>query len=351
MLTPTLSETLRKKALDAFLVTHKENIAYLSGFYGSMGALLLSQNPILFVDGRYYTQAKEEAHNCEVILARNSFWEVVTNYLMEIKVKRLGFEEGNISYRTYRALRKKLKGVSLVPCSDVVERERMLKKAWEIERIEKALKLSEEALFHSLTTIKEGMSEKDLALELEFFLKKKGGELAFESIIAFGERSALPHAKPTNRKLKKGDIILIDMGAKMEGYCSDITRVFFFGQPKEELLRIYKAVLRAQERAIEEIKEGKRGGAIDEVAREELKEQGLAEFFTHSLGHGVGREIHELPRLAPGNKDKLPSSAVVTIEPGVYIEGLGGVRIEDMVLIGKNISRNLTNFPKELTIL
>jgi len=351
MPTSTLLEAIRKRKVDALLVTHRENIAYLSGFYGSLGALLLSESPVLFVDGRYYTQAKEEAHNCDVIWARGSFWEAISDYIKERGINRLGFEEEHISYRTYRILRRRLKEVHLVPCSEVVERERMLKKDWEIERIEKALKLSEEALSHCLGTVKEGMSEEDLALELEFFIKGRGGEIAFESIVAFGERSALPHANPTSRKLKKGDVILIDMGARIDGYCADITRVFFFGTPEEQLLKIYDAVLRAQERAIEGIREGKRGEEIDELARGELREEGLAELFTHSLGHGVGREVHELPSLAPGSKERLPSSAVVTIEPGVYIEGLGGVRIEDMVLIGKKTSRDLTCFPKELTIL
>lgn len=351
MLTPTILERLNKAKVDALLVTHRENIAYLSGFYGSLGVLLLSDKPVLFVDGRYYTQAKDQAHDCEVVWAKDSFWEAISNDIKERGIKRLGFEDAHISYRIYRALRRRLKGVSFVPLGDVIERERMIKKEWEIERIERAMRLSEDALSHCLHNLKEGMREKDLALELEFFIKKRGGELAFESIVAFGERSALPHAKPTSRKLKKGDIVLIDMGARIDGYCSDITRVFFFGEPKEELLKIYEAVLKAQERAIEGIKEGRRTGEIDELARGELRERGLAEFFTHSLGHGVGREVHELPGLAPGGKDKLPASAIVTVEPGVYIEGLGGVRIEDMVLVGKEASTNLTRFPKQLTIL
>lgn len=351
MLTPTLLERLKRKKADAFLVTHRENIAYLSGFTGSMGVLLLWEKPTLFVDGRYYTQAKEEAQGCEVIWAKNSFWEAISNHLKDIGIQRLGFEEGRISYQVYRALRRRLKGVFLIPFSDFIERERMIKKDWEIEKMEKALRLSEEALYHSLHIIKEGISEKDLALELEFFIKKRGNELAFESIVAFGERSALPHAKPTGRKLRKGDVILIDMGARVEGYCSDITRVFFLGKPSEELVEIYEAVLRAQKRAIEGIKGGKRAGEVDDLARSELRERKLAELFTHSLGHGVGREVHELPGLAPGSKEKLLSSTVVTIEPGVYVEGLGGVRIEDMILIGKETSRKLTRFPKELTIL
>lgn len=351
MLTPSILERLKKKNAEALLVLHRENIAYLSGFSGSMGALLLWDKPTLFVDGRYYTQAKEEAQGCEVIWAKDSFWDVIAGHIKERGIQRLGFEEGRLTYQLYRALRRRLKGVSLIPISDIVERERMIKKEWEIEKMERALRLSEEALSHCLQCIREGISEKDLALELEFFIKKKGGELAFESIVAFGERSALPHAKPTDRKLKKGEIILIDMGARVEGYCSDTTRVFFFGKPDEELFKIYNAVLKAQEKAIEGIKEGKRAGDVDELARSELRDRGLAEFFTHSLGHGVGREVHELPGLAPRSKEKLPASAVVTIEPGVYIENLGGVRIEDMILIGKDVSRNLTRFTKELTIL
>ncbi len=351
MLTSHLLEKLEKKHVDALLITHRENIAYMSGFYGSLGALLLLENPVLFVDGRYYTQAKEEAPNYEVILVKDSFWETISEHIKSRGIRRLGFEEGYISYGIYRALRRKLKGISLVPLRNFVEKERTLKRDWEIERMEEALKLSEEALSQCLNVLREGMSEKDLAVELEFLIKRKGEELAFQSIVAFGERSALPHAKPTQRKLKKGDVILIDIGARVKGYCSDITRVFFFGKPNEDLLKIYDAVLEAQERAIEGIREGKRGGEIDELARDELRGKGLAEFFTHSLGHGVGREVHEIPSLAPGNKEKLPSSAVVTIEPGVYVEGLGGVRLEDMVLIGKGSSRNLTRFPKDLRIV
>ena len=344
-------EALKRKKVDAFLVIQKENIAYLCGFYGSLGALLLGDGNFLFVDGRYYIQAKEEAKDCEIVLAKGSFWETVGEFVKNRGIKRLGFEEAHMSYRVYRFLRRKAKGTSFVPLSEIVERERMIKNEWELERMERALRLSEEAISHCLGIIKDGMSERDLAEELEFFIKREGGEMAFESIVAFGERSALPHAKPTERKLRRGDVILIDTGARIDGYCSDITRVFFFGKPDEEILKIYEAVLEAQNSVIEKIKEGMRGEEADSLARESLKEKGYGEHFTHSLGHGVGREVHEIPSLAPGSKEKLRSSTVVTVEPGVYIEGLGGVRIEDMVVISKDTSRNLTKFPKELIIL
>jgi Xaa-Pro aminopeptidase len=346
-----ISNVLKRKRIDAFLVNHKENIAYLSGFYGSMGALLIFEKTVLFVDGRYYIQAKEQAPDCEILLAKDSFWDAVCEFIKNKGIKRLGFEEANITYRVYRSLKRKLKGVSFVPLSDIVERERMIKKEWEIERMKRALRLTEEAISHCLGMLKEGISEKDLARELEFYLKERGAELAFESIVAFGERSALPHAKPTERKLKNGDIVLMDVGARVDGYCSDMTRVFFFGKPKEEFLKMFNAVLEAQNRAIEGIREGRKCGDIDAIARESLKEKGYGELFTHSLGHGVGREVHEMPGLAPGSKERLRSSTIVTVEPGVYVEGLGGVRIEDMVLVGKKSSEDLTQFPKEPTII
>jgi Xaa-Pro aminopeptidase len=346
-----ISDVLKRKMIEAFLVTQRENIAYLSGFYGSMGALLISEKPILFVDGRYYIQAKEEAPNCEIVLAKDSFWDAVSEFIKNKGIKRLGFEEANITYRIYRSLKRKLKEVSFIPLSGIVERERMIKKDWEIERMRKAQALTEEAIFHCLGILKEGICEKDLAREFEFYVKESGAELAFESIVAFGERSALPHAKPSERKLKKGDIVLMDVGARVDGYCSDMTRVFFFGKPEEELLKMFNAVLEAQNRAIEGIREGKKCGEIDALARECLKEKGYGELFTHSLGHGVGREVHEMPGLAPGSKEKLHSSTVVTVEPGVYVEGLGGIRIEDMVLVGKKSSEDLTHFSKEPTII
>ncbi|MBC7328544.1 aminopeptidase P family protein [bacterium] len=351
MLTPTLKQALEEKEIEALLVTHRENIAYLCGFYGSLGVLLLWENPVLFVDGRYYTQAKEEAKNCEVVWAKNLFWNTVCEQIKNRGLKRLGFEESHLSYHLYRILRDRLRGIRLIPLSDVVERERMIKQAWEIERIEQAQRLSEEALSHCLAFLKEGISEKDLAVELEFYIKKKGGDLAFESIIAFGERSALPHAKCTTRKLKKGDIVLFDIGARVEGYCSDMTRVFFFGKPQEDLIEIYYAVLNAQQKVIDAIRAEMKGSEADEIARSELREKGFADLFTHSLGHGVGREVHELPALAPYVEEKLPPNCVVTVEPGVYIEGIGGVRIEDMVLVMEDGSKDLTKFTKELTIL
>ncbi|MBC7329910.1 aminopeptidase P family protein [bacterium] len=346
-----ISDVLKRKRVDAFLVTQRENIAYLSGFYGSMGALLISEKPVLFVDGRYYIQAKEQAPNCEIVLAKNSFWDVVSEFIKNHGIKRLGFEDANVTYRVYRSLKRKLKGVSFVPLSGIVEKERIIKKDWEIERMRKAQALAEEAVSHCLNILKEGICEKDLAREFEFYVKGKGAELAFESIVAFGERSALPHAKPTERKLKKGDIVLMDVGARVDGYCSDMTRVFFFGKPEDELLKMFNAVLEAQNRAIEGIREGKKCGEIDALARECLNEKGYGELFTHSLGHGIGREVHEMPGLAPNSKERLVSSAIVTVEPGIYVEGLGGIRIEDMVLVGKKSCEDLTHFPKEPTII
>lgn len=347
-----MKQILQKlKKVDALLVTNLENIAYLTGFSGSAGALLLKENPILFVDGRYLLQAKEEARDCEIVCPKDSFWEGVANRIKEEGIKRLGFEERNLNYQLYRTLRRMLKGVSLVPLRDIVERERMIKADWEIERMKRSLALTEEALSHCLSILREGIREEEVALELEWFVRKRGGSLAFPSIIAFGERSALPHAKPTSRELRKGDVVLIDAGARVDSYCSDITRTFFWGKPSEDLLRIYSAVLSAQEKALEAIREGKKVGEIDEEARGALREQGLAEYFTHSLGHGVGREVHEMPSLAPNSKEKLVASMVVTIEPGVYMEGLGGVRIEDMVVVGKDSPQILTKFTKEILIL
>jgi Xaa-Pro aminopeptidase len=346
-----ISDVLKRKKVDAFLVTHRENIAYLSGFYGSMGALLISEKPVLFVDGRYYIQAKEQAPDCEIVLAKNSFWDAVSEFIKNQGIKRLGFEEANVTYRVYRSLKRKLREVSFVPLSGIVEKERMIKKDWEIERMRKAQALTEEAVSHCLGILKEGICEKDLAREFEFYVKGRGAELAFESIVAFGERSALPHAKPTERKLKKGDIVLMDVGARVDGYCCDMTRVFFFGKPEEELLKMFNAVLEAQNRAIEGIREGRKCGEIDALARDCLNEKGYGELFTHSLGHGVGREVHEMPGLAPNSKERLRSSTIVTVEPGVYVEGLGGIRIEDMVLVGKKSSEDLTHFSKELTII
>ncbi len=343
--------TQKLKKADALLVTNLENIAYLTGFGGSAGVFLLKENPVLFVDGRYVLQAKEEARDCEIVWPKDSFWEGIANRIKEEGIKRLGFEERNLNYQLYRTLRRMLKGISLVPMRDIVERERMIKADWEIERMKKSLALTEEALSHCLSILKEGIREEEVALELEWFVRKRGGSLAFPSIIAFGERSALPHAKPTSRKLKKGDIVLIDAGARVDSYCADITRTLFWGKPSEDLVRIYSAVLSAQEKALEAIREGKKAGEIDEEAREALREQGLADYFTHPLGHGVGREVHEIPPLAPNSKEKLVASMVVTIEPGVYREGLGGVRIEDMVVVGKSSSQILTKFPKEMLIL
>jgi Xaa-Pro aminopeptidase len=339
-----------ESGLDLFLCAKKENIFYLCGFNGSSSILLVgNENALLITDGRYKTQAAQEVKGAEVEITREELLPVAGEKALAMGAIRLGFEAESFSYNKYQVLLEKVGQDKIRPTSRLVEKLRIVKQPEEIAAIREACLCVEKAIHRAIAEVKEKMTEKDLAAEIDYSSNKLGARKpAFDTIVAFAENAALPHATPQSRPLARGDAILVDCGALWEGYCSDITRTFFFGKPGEKATQAYKAVLASQELALEALQSGKKASEIDSVARESLEKAGFAQFFNHSLGHGVGIEIHEAPQLSWKDDTVLAEGMVVTVEPGVYFEGLFGIRIEDSAVVRKGQAEVLTSFPKAL---
>ena len=340
-----MNNILKSKNLDGAVITSPENMRYLSGFTGGEGFLLLTpDNNYIFIDGRYTVQAKEQAKGFIVTEYSSNPFEL----LKEFNLKRIGFEDINILHSTYL----KLPECEKIGISGDLIKLRCVKNDDEIEKMKKAAEIADNAFSYILNVIREGMTEKEIAAELDYYMKKNGADgNSFDTIVAFEENSALPHAQPTDRKLKNGETVLMDYGCKYDGYCSDMTRTVALGTIKDELKKIYDTVLKAQLAAEDALKAGMKCCDIDKIARDIIENAGYKNCFNHSLGHGVGLEIHETPNLSPKSNAILKPNNVVTVEPGIYIEGLGGVRIEDMVYITENGYVNFTHSPKELIIL
>lgn len=345
-----LQEKLSAEKLDGMVVSSLANIRYLCGFTGSNGMILITRSAAAFyTDFRYQEQIKTEVKGCtRKILDRDLY---AAFPVADLKgVRRLGVEENHLSLARFNLLRQQIKKVKLIPMRDLVLELRRTKTPDELKRMEKAQRVTEKTLKDILGLIQPGISEMDLALEIEFRFRRFG-EPAFPPIVASGENAAKPHARVSTRRLKNGDCITFDIGCRVNGYCADMTRTVFLGKPSEELKTVYQAVLEAQNRALEIIQPGVPAKLVDLAARDSLDRAGLGKFFGHSLGHGVGMEVHEQPVLARTSKQTLEKGDVVTIEPGVYLPGKGGVRIEDMVLVTGSGYRNLTKMPKNLLIL
>ncbi|MCG0277602.1 MAG: aminopeptidase P family protein [Thermanaeromonas sp.] len=335
-----------------FLVSDPANRLYLSGFTGESGYLLLTpQKNWLLTDGRFTEQAREEAPGFEVVdLGRKPF-EKMGEVVARAGLRELYFEEEALTVSAYRRLEEAVKNWPqkpvLKPASAVVEKLRAVKEPEELGYIQQAVVIAEAAWEHILEYLKPGVKEKDVALELEYFMRKRGATAAsFPVIVASGPRSALPHGRAEDRKLKPGDLVVLDFGAVYHGYCSDLTRTVAVAPATDEQRKIYKAVLKAQEEALQALRAGLPGREIDALARRYLEEAGLGDYFSHSLGHGVGLSVHEKPTLSWREEDPLPARAVVTVEPGVYIPGWGGVRIEDMAVVEEGGCRLLTKISK-----
>jgi Xaa-Pro aminopeptidase len=338
--------------IDAMFVTQSENRRYLSGFDGSSGFLLISpQKAVLATDFRYTEQAVSEAPDFEILRIANNINDWFPGLIAEMSVSRVGFEASDVSFQFYRqlegALKKKKAPVNLVPLNGIVEAVRSVKQADEIRLIEKASSITDAAYESIAPQVKPGVTEKQIAWELEKSLRENGSQgLAFEIIVASGPRAALPHAKPTDRVIEPGDTVVIDMGARYAGYASDLTRTLCAGRPDATFKRVYGTVLRAQREAMAMIREGAMGQAADRIARKIISQAGYGEAFGHALGHGVGLAAHELPRLSPKSEDKLANRMVFTVEPGIYLSGWGGVRIEDTAVMENGKARPLTRSVK-----
>lgn len=338
---------------DALLVSWLPNVRYATGYTGSNGlALLTPDSTTLFTDPRYAIQASQESR-AKVIVAQGPLIEAAAKTIGSKRLKRIGFEKARLSYEAWQLLKELLPlGASLRPAGPLLDRRRMVKTTEEIGRIRRAVQTNSAAFEVTVAKIRPGMSESELAAELEYQMRRGGAEKpSFDTIVASGVRTALPHAQPGAERLREHELVLIDMGATQEGYASDMTRMVFLGKPAPQIRKMYEAVLEAQQAAIDAVREGTTAGKVDRAARKTLQSRGLDKAFVHSTGHGLGLEIHEPPRLGRKDKTRLEAGMVVTIEPGVYLEGVGGVRIEDTVLVTEKGCEVLTPTSKELMVL
>lgn len=341
---------LARHALDALFLTNLTNISYLSGFSGSNAFLLLTKKGgVFYTDFRYREAACNEVFGHEIEIYKESLLKTISKRLQKTGVKRLGFEASSLPFSYYADLKKEMRGIKLVPTRQYIEGLRAVKDVSEIARIKDAVAVIERVVRKSLRVLKPGVSENDVGLEIDYLMRREGADRpSFETIVAFGGSSSMPHAKLTSRKLKEGDTVLIDIGCSVGGYSSDLTRTFFFNSISARQKKVYRAVLEAQREALSIIKPGVAVSQIDKAARHCLWTKGYGKEFGHALGHGVGREVHELPRISSKSEEKVQAGMVFTVEPGVYIPGWGGVRIEDMVAVNAGGCDVLTTVPKEL---
>jgi Xaa-Pro aminopeptidase len=351
-----LQTSIAEKQLDAILISQPENLRYLSGFTGSSGWLLISEKKtILATDFRYVEQAKEESPDFEIIRAKRELSDWLPGLVSDLRWHKLGFEANCISYNTHHKLSEALKttqiDLALVPTTDIVEQLRSIKEPEELEFITKAAALIDIAWEQAKAIVHPGTTEKEVAWEIEKFLRQEDSEgIPFEIIVASGTNSALPHARPAEKIMRPGEPVLIDMGARINGYCSDLSRTLLLGETDKILREIYDIVLKAQITAIEGIESGMYAWQADQLARSVIEEAGYGDAFGHSLGHGVGLAVHELPTLGPSSSNSLADGMVFTIEPGIYLVGQGGVRIEDMVVLENGKARVLTKAKKDLSL-
>lgn len=337
--------------IDAVLITNELNIRYLGGVDYTDGFLLISrEKAYLFADSRYIEVARRDAaRGFEVALLNRGRAELIREYMPDIRV--LGYEERTVVCSELSAYKNKLPNIEFRVTGAIVEGLRNIKDETEKESTVKAQRIAEMAFDHILDCISPDMTECDLALELEYFMRKNGADgIAFDTIAASGATSSMPHAVPRRVKLEKG-FLTMDFGAKYNGYCSDMTRTVCIGQPTDEMKKVYNTVLSAQKAALDMIAEGVRNADADKGARDIIASAGYGACFGHSLGHGVGLYIHEGISLSPRSDGTLKIGNIVTVEPGIYLEGRFGVRIEDMVYVTGNGCENLTLAPKELIIL
>lgn len=350
-----LDRLLAEENLESLLITAPPNIRYLCGFSGVESALLVvSDQATLIVDFRYLVQAKQEAKGVAIYQMQDGLVAALQELVGHHHVRRLGFESDHLSFKEVNNLQTEVVGCELIPTSGLVEHLRQSKNNEEVGLIQQALTIAEAGFRHVLEFIKPGVAEKDLALELEFYMRKHGAEgVAFDLIVASGSRAALPHATPTSKRIRNREWVLFDLGARYCGYNSDLTRTVWVGPgpPDSTNQNMYSAVLSAQREAITKLRAGLTGKEADAIARQVLEAAGYGRQFGHSLGHGVGLEIHEEPHLSPRNPNPLPRGAVVTVEPGVYLEDVGGVRIEDMVILKENDCQVLTCLEKDLLVI
>jgi Xaa-Pro aminopeptidase len=349
----SLRDTFTSYGIDGALIGSASNRRYLSGFVGSAGWLVISnQRASLAVDFRYVEQARQQAPDLEILYIKGDIGKWLDGLVAGMGIGKLGVESDHLPLTTYhsicRAAQSAEDNFQAIPVSGMIEKLRAVKDAEELVNIKKACSIADRSLEMIVPTIKSGLTEKQLAWQIESCIRQEGSEpLPFEIIVASGPNSALPHARPTDRPIEEGEPITIDFGARCNGYCCDITRTYVLGKMDEQFNKVYNTVLGAQTTAIALIKDGMSAGAADKLVRDMIDKAGYAECFGHGLGHGIGLDAHEWPRLGPTADDILLEKMVFTVEPGIYLPGWGGVRIEDTVTIDGGKALALTTAGKK----
>ena len=347
-----LRKQMKSEGISSFLITSPYNLRYLTGFTGTTGLALIGLEEAFFItDFRYTEQAAKQCVGFEIVKNVGPILEVVADLVESKNIENLGFEESFVSFKQYVELEGLLE-VDLIPVSGMVEELREIKDEEEIAIVEKACEIADKAFSHILTYIKPGMTEIQVANELDFYMRSLGASsVSFETIVASGLRSAMPHGVASEKVIEQGDMITIDFGCYYNGYVSDMTRTISLGEPSDKLREIYNVVKEAQQKVLDVAKPGMTGVELDAVARDYIASKGYGEAFGHSTGHGIGLEIHEGPNVSKLAEKAFVPGNIITNEPGIYLPGIGGVRIEDDMLVTENGIKRLTHSEKELIIL
>lgn len=348
-----IRKLLERESLDALLITSPFNRRYLTGFTGSAGYVLISkEHALLLTDFRYTSQAAEQAQAYETVQHGPKPLVSIQEKLQDLKVKRLGFERNHVSYALHQSFTEQFDGAALVPTDNIVEQLRGIKDEVEVGFVKQAIEITEKAFQHILNVIKPGISEREISAELEYFMRMNGASSsAYPTIVASGERSALPHGLASSKRIGVDEFVTLDFGASFEGYCSDLTRTVFVGNPTDKHKEIYRIVLEANLATLNHVKPGMTGREGDALGRDVIERYGYGQYFGHGLGHAFGLEIHEPMRFSSQTGDRLEPGMVMTVEPGIYLPGFGGVRIEDNILFTDTGIEVLTKSNKELIVL
>ena len=344
-------EKMDVQELDAFLVTQSENWRYLSGFRGTAAVLLITPDQqFLVTDSRYYERVKKEAPDWTLVKAGYKTNEALSQLLTDNQLSeaKIGYEADFVTVLQKQRWQEAMPSVNFVDTTEFVVRLRAIKTEAELATMRKAVAITDQAMAHIYTWIQPGMTEKEVAWEIELFMRTHGGDaLAFDTIVAAGANGAIPHASPSDYVIQLGDVVVIDVGCKVDGYCADLTRTFSVGEPVDNRYHsVWEIVKQANVAATAGIKAGLTGKAADALAREVIKAAGYGDYFGHSLGHGVGLAIHEYPRLSNAYDEPLEAGSMITIEPGIYLPGAFGIRLEDLAVVTKEGVEVLTDIPK-----
>lgn len=350
-------ENVRKKfqqhGIDALLITSPTNRRYISGFTGSTGYVLISEDRAAFItDFRYVEQAADQCKGYEIIDNKRSMLTALKETVQQFGVKSIGFEQDYVTYSEFERIKQEINGVNWVPTSNIIEQLRLIKDEEELAKIQKAIDIADEAFSHILGYIRPGVTEEEVALELEFKMRKLGASgVSFDIIVASGERGALPHGRASNKLIRAGELVTLDFGCVYDGYVSDITRTVAVGEISDQLREIYNICLEAQLNGVNNIKAGMTGKEADALCRDIIERAGYGPAFGHSTGHGIGLDVHEGPSASVVSDIILQPGMLLTVEPGIYLSGIGGVRIEDDILITETGNQILSKSTKELLIL